>query len=392
MAAAGVGASRPLHCGAMPTPTSVRSFSKINLGLRIGPPRADGFHELTTLFQTVALHDVVTVEAQSASATRIELTSSDPRIPCDARNTAWRITQAALELLGVQAHVRLHLQKSLPPQGGMGAGSANAAAALLGLEAQLGVALPALQRQKLAASIGSDVPVFLVGGTVYAHNRGELCVPYPDLPRMHCVVVAPSVGSSTPAAFRAWDQHITRLTPQAARDRLSELSRIYASAFTAAGTMFSGGRLPAGVIRGYRPGYRPADDQIGASGVLEHLAEGLPSQPQDLAGNPLLALVRTGIENDFEEVVFQQHPSLREIKHALLGRDSRDESRLTEPSGSALLAMLSGSGSSLFGLYRSEADAMAAQQRVLVLGTGARVFLTHTVSRDEYWKSMVLPG
>ncbi len=353
----------------MPAPTAVRSFSKINLGLRIGPPRPDGFHELTTLFQTLALHDIVTVEAHPAATTSITLTSTDPRVPCDSRNTAWRIVESALGMLGTPARVTIHLHKNLPPQGGMGAGSANAAAALLGLEAQLGTSLSPLDRQRLAASIGSDVPVFLLGGTVYAHNRGELCVPYPDLPHMHAVVVAPGVGSSTPAAFRAWDEYIGRLTQQAAHDRLSELSRVYASAFTPAGnTIFRR--------------EQPAADQTGASGVLG-------SNAQDLAGNPLLALVRTGIENDFEEVVFQQHPSLRALKQALLGRDSLDTSHLPEPpAGSALLAMLSGSGSSLFGLYRSQADAVAAQQRVLVLGTGARVFLTHTVSRDEYWQSM----
>ena len=360
----------------MPAPTAVRSFSKINLGLRIGPPRPDGFHELTTLFQTVALHDLVTVQASRSPTTEITLSCSDPRIPCDARNTAWRIVVAALLQLGITARVNIRLQKNLPPQGGMGAGSANAAAALLGLEAQLGLALSPIARQHLAATVGSDVPVFLTGGTVYAHNRGELCIPYPDLPRMHAVIVAPDVGSSTPAAFRAWDGYIARLTPEAARDRLCELSRVYASAFTPAGNTVFGRQ-------------QPSADQTGASGVLG-------ANAPDLAGNPLLALVRTGIENDFESVVFQQHPSLREIKHALSGpeaeQNSRDTTRPPEPDlGSALLAMLSGSGSSLFGLYRSQADAAAAQQRVLVLGTGARVFLTHTVPRDEYWQTMFVP-
>jgi 4-diphosphocytidyl-2-C-methyl-D-erythritol kinase len=74
-------------------PTSVRSHTKINLGLSIGPLRPDGFHQLTTVYQTLALHEWVTVEARMAAATRITLSSSHPRVPTDAHNTAWRIVE-----------------------------------------------------------------------------------------------------------------------------------------------------------------------------------------------------------------------------------------------------------------------------------------------------------
>jgi 4-diphosphocytidyl-2-C-methyl-D-erythritol kinase len=97
----------------------------------------------------------------------------------------------------------------------------------------------------------------------------------------------------------------------------------------------------------------------------------------DLAENTLLALVRTGIGNDFEEVVFPQYPSLRETKRQLMGSDSGSP---------ALYAALSGSGSALFGLYRSEADAMAAQQRVQE--SGVKVFVTETLPRADYWARM----
>ena len=96
----------------------------------------------------------------------------------------------------------------------------------------------------------------------------------------------------------------------------------------------------------------------------------------DLAENPLLALVRTGIENDFEEVVFSQYPSLRSTKRELMGSSG----------STALYAALSGSGSALFGLYRSKADARAAQYRVQENGT--RAILTETLSRREYWRAM----
>ena len=340
----------------MPPATIVRSFAKINLGLRIGPPQPDGFHQLHTLYQTIALHDEVTVEAQPAEMTVLRLTASDPRLPTDGRNTVYRMVAAALLEMKVTARVHIHLQKNLPVQGGLGAGSANAAAALLGLEQQLGTALDGPRRLKVAERIGSDVPLFLVGGTVYGHDRGQLVLPYPDIAAMPCVIVAPGVGSSTPLAFKAWDGRVAKLTPAAAQDRLCELSRIYASAST-----------PVGI------------SEIGASGAsgardLKGSAAG------SLAGNPLPALVRTGIENDFEDVVFQQHPFLRDIKRALAG----DETIPAEQR--AVMAALSGSGSSLFGLYRTEADAKAAQARAQALG--GKAFLTETLPRETYWRKL----
>ena len=355
----------------------VRSYSKINLGLRIGPPRDDGFHHLTTLYQTLAVHDIVTVEATVAGVTQITMTANDLRVPCDARNTAYRMVSAALTQMGVTARVRMHLEKRLPPQGGMGAGSANAAAALVGLERQLGTAMSGAERLRIAEDVGSDVPLFLIGGTVYGHNRGERVVPYPDLPELPCVIVAPGLGSSTPAAFRAWDERITALTPSAAHGRLDELSRVYAAAFTPAGQERPGsppGTPSSEAVKGEGAG------TLGVSGALDG-AVGAPEQAGDLAGNPLLALVRTGIENDFEEVVFQQHPSLREIKRALLEDGSSGR-------GGALCAMLSGSGSSIFGLFQTDDAARAAVERVGALEMGARAFVTRTIGRKRYWSEM----
>ena len=108
---------------------------------------------------------------------------------------------------------------------------------------------------------------------------------------------------------------------------------------------------------------------------------GITRIASDRAEDPLLTLVRTGIENDFEEVVFQEHPSLRSTKRDLVGDSS-------VPEGSrAIYAALSGSGSALFGLYRSMADARSAQQRVQSSGTQA--LLTETLPRPEYWRTML---
>src|ERR1035437_2041714 len=106
-------------------PTAVRSHAKINLGLYIGAPRPDGFHSLATVYQTLELYDLVTVAARPATATALQLTSNDSRVPTDARNTSWKMVVLALEALGLSAEVEIAIEKRLPVQGGLGAGSAN---------------------------------------------------------------------------------------------------------------------------------------------------------------------------------------------------------------------------------------------------------------------------
>ncbi len=133
--------------------TRLRSHSKINLGLAIGPSRPDGFHALTTLYQTLEFHDLVTVSAtllESTKPTDIRITCNHPGVPTDVRNTAWRMVEKALAKLGVAAEVHIEIDKRLPVQGGLGAGSANAVAALIGLEQELGVQLSARLPDRLA--------------------------------------------------------------------------------------------------------------------------------------------------------------------------------------------------------------------------------------------------
>ena len=371
-------------------PTRVRSYSKINLGLAIGPPRADGFHGLATLYQTLALHEIVTVEAKPMSQKRdlghpsgagsvITLTTNHPGVPTDERNTVWKMVALALERMGITAEVKIHIQKDLPVQGGLGAGSANAAAALIGLERELGLepgsagGLSEEARLEIAAQVGSDVPLFLIGGAVLGRGRGEVVSTLPDLPATPCVVAVPEIGVSTPRAFQQWDKsqgtgNREQLTGPAAPDRLEMLSRVYASVLTAPASDTSG------IVRG-TSAERKQPRSEGSSASGEHKSG--ESTQNGLAGTPLLALVRTGIENDFEQVVFPEHPSLRDIQRVLMG-----------PPGSetAIYAALSGSGSALFGLYRTEADAIAAQQRVQASGTKAIV--TSTLPRQEYWRRM----
>ncbi|MGA7525017.1 MAG: 4-(cytidine 5'-diphospho)-2-C-methyl-D-erythritol kinase, partial [Acidobacteriaceae bacterium] len=191
-------------------PTTIRSFCKINLGLAIGPPRADGFHALATGYQTLAAHDLLTVEAQPAATTSIHITSNHQGVPCDAANTVWKMLERALPALKTAAEAHVHIDKRLPVQGGIGAGSANAVAALLGLERELarhGIApLPDADKLRIAAEVGSDVPLFLIGGTVLGTGRGEQVSPLADLPTTPCVLALPEIGVSTPQAYRDWDR------------------------------------------------------------------------------------------------------------------------------------------------------------------------------------------
>ncbi len=132
--------------------TRVRSFSKINLGLAIGPSRPDGFHALTTLYQTLDAHDLLTIEAKpSDGKSSISLTTNDARVPTDERNTVWKMLAKGLAASGISVEVHVHIEKRLPVQGGLGAGSANAAAALIGLERELNQRLPGASRLKIAA-------------------------------------------------------------------------------------------------------------------------------------------------------------------------------------------------------------------------------------------------
>ena len=304
--------------------TRVRSHAKINLGLFLGPPRQDGFHALATVYQTLEVHDVVTVTARLADATVLRISTNDPRVPTDVRNTVWKMVSLALEQIGVGAEVEIHIDKLLPVQGGLGAGSGNAVAALVGLENRARDQGSGI-RDQIHPTDGACLQgrvrcaAFLIGGTVLGVDRGQEVYPLPDVEPVWCLVAVPEVGISTPQAFRDWDAlcEAEGLTAEAGADRLEKLSRAYASAFR--------GEIPEGGLR------------AGSSGVF--------SEGEDLAGPQESALVRTGItswiENDFERVLFPKHPFLADIK------------RLLEAPGTpeaALYASLSGSGSALYGL------------------------------------------
>jgi 4-diphosphocytidyl-2-C-methyl-D-erythritol kinase len=322
---------------------TVRSFAKINLGLRIGAPRADGFHKLLTVYQTIALHDVIRVQVKRGSG--IEIHSDDPRVPKDESNTCYRIVERAMAAMKARGRVVIDIEKRLPVQGGLGGASGNAVSALLALERALKKELPGPEKLRIAAEVGSDLPLFLMGGTVLGVGRGEQVYPLPDLPALACVVVAPGVALSTPKAFADWDaSQAGELTLSGPSDRMDEFGRVLSAWLSSQQRVESGKGL-----------------------------SGVPARGRGRAETPLLDLVRTGIENDFERVVFPQYPELLEVK------------RVVERAG-AFYASLSGSGSAVYGLFATRMAAQKAAARLQEMGVKA--VATTTLTRRQYWNRL----
>lgn len=242
-----------------------KSYAKINWSLRITGKRADGFHDLETVFQTISLHDELTFRASDT----LSLTCDDPAIPVDDTNLVLRAARA------VHATAAIELRKRIPAGGGLGGGSSNAAVTLQ--------ALGHGGRHDIALSLGSDVPFFLVGGTAYATGRGEVLTPIPSMAGIPLLLVLPEERVSTREAFA----RITRYSEPLGLDAYRDFS-----AFT----------------------------------------------------------------NDFEEPVFAMIPRLRQLKERLYASGAK-------------WAQMSGSGSTLFGVYENAAardDAAAAFEDVRV--------------------------
>ncbi|HEX9160642.1 MAG TPA: 4-(cytidine 5'-diphospho)-2-C-methyl-D-erythritol kinase [Thermoanaerobaculia bacterium] len=170
----------------------IRSHAKINWSLRITGRRADGYHDLETLFQTITLHDTIAI-TQSATLT---LSCDDPLVPIDDTNLVLRAARA----LG-EPSVHIRLRKRIPPGGGLGGGSSNAAATLLALDEMFSMRTPRQRLQQIALSLGSDVPFFLAGGTAYATGRGEQLTPMRSAAPIPLLLVFPPERVSTAEAF-----------------------------------------------------------------------------------------------------------------------------------------------------------------------------------------------
>jgi 4-diphosphocytidyl-2-C-methyl-D-erythritol kinase len=255
----------------------VPAFAKINLRLEIVGKRPDGFHELRTVFQTISLKDELRFKTARKQGIELRVRGNESLSdePVE-KNLVYRAVDLLRREFGLADGVAIELRKTIPAGRGLGGGSSDAAAALIGYLRLTKKQLPRERLFAIAASLGADVPFFLEGGRALGIGKGDEIYPLPDLFKRHILVVSPkSIHVPTPDAYR-W-LNAPQLTKSAGN------SRLY----------------------------------------------GFCALAWSLQGGPLL--------NDFEEAVFQQHPRLAEIKRDLLQNGASEA--LLAGSGSAVFGV-----------------------------------------------------
>lgn len=271
------------------------AFAKVNRSLVVLGRRADGYHELDTVFQAVGLCDRLTFEAAGG----LTLSVDDPSVPAGPENLVLRAARALADAAGVKRGAAITLEKRIPAGGGLGGGSSDAAATLLGLSALWGLEPEPGRLGEIAAALGSDVPFFLCGGTARGLGRGERIFPLPDAAPGGVVLVMPPFPVSTPEVFRA----------------------------------------------------------LGAP-PWEARAAG----PEATMGDP--------DRNDLETAAEELFPALRSAREALAA-------------AGAARARLSGSGSTVFGLFPDLVSAAQAADRLEGLPAGSAVRVVPTLGRED---------
>jgi 4-diphosphocytidyl-2-C-methyl-D-erythritol kinase len=292
-----------MHSSGTPSgpPLTVRAHAKINLGLRVLRKRPDGYHDIETIFHRVDISDEITI----STAPVLTLACSYPDLPTNAKNLSFRAAELLQNEPGLFGfpRVSISLKKRIPVGAGLGGGSSDAASTLLGIVDYLHLPVPHIRLCALAASLGSDVPYFLSHGSAHATGRGEQLKPISISVPYWILVVFPGIHVSTQWAYEALHRSVT---PE--------------------------------------PG---PDDAEPLDTLLNKFLE-------DPVRHSLL------IRNDFEQVVFAEHPRIAALKQVLLD-------------GGALFAQMSGSGSSVYGFYANERD---ARRCIDNLGAGNESFLT----------------
>jgi 4-diphosphocytidyl-2-C-methyl-D-erythritol kinase len=190
---------------------SLPAFAKINLDLRILGTRPDGYHNLRTIFQSLALFDSVTVSTRRGPLT---VTCDEPDIPTDQRNLVWKaaslLHRTTTGKSSAPRDIAIDLRKRVPSEAGLGGGSSNAAMTLIALNKlwKLDLDMPSLVR--IGARLGADVPFFLGGGTALGLGRGDDIYPLEDLPPVHVVILRPGFGVATAEAYQWFDEETRR--------------------------------------------------------------------------------------------------------------------------------------------------------------------------------------
>jgi len=257
----------------------IPAFAKVNLRLDVLGKRADGYHEVRNILQTVTLHD--TLRFRSARGSGIELRiEGNPQLSEEAeKNLVYRAVDALRRELRIRPGVEILLQKKVPAGRGLGGGSGDAAAALLGYLQLTRKKLQPMRLLEIASSLGADVPFFLLGGRALGVGKGDEIYPLPDVPKKTLLIVSPKdIHVPTPDAYR-WlhAPELASLTKSAANHKLFEFCALCWSAL----------------------------------------------------GGPL--------SNDFENAVFRRHPRLNQIRRVLLQGGASEA--LLAGSGSAVFGV-----------------------------------------------------
>ena len=191
---------------------SLPSFAKINLDLRVLGTRPDGYHDLRTVFQSLALFDNVTVTIRRGP---LAVTCDEPDIPTDRRNLVWKaaslLHRTATGKSTPPRDVLIDLRKRVPSEAGLGGGSSNAAMTLLALNKLWKLDLDLASLSRVGARLGADVPFFLHGGTALGLGRGDDIYPLADMPPVHVVILRPGFGVATADAYTWFDEELRRI-------------------------------------------------------------------------------------------------------------------------------------------------------------------------------------
>lgn len=211
--------------------------AKVNLTLDVGARRPDGYHEVVSVMQNVALYDTVTME--SGTGEGISLTCDDAAIPADGSNLAWRAAEVFFHTTGVACDgLHITLEKSIPSQAGLGGGSSDAAAVLRGLRKLYAPELPMEALERMGMELGSDVPYCVRGGTVLVQGKGEQLLSLRALPECWFVVCKPQVSFSTAEMYRRLDEAGMAVHPDTRRMMDALQRRDLAEIFSQIGNVF----------------------------------------------------------------------------------------------------------------------------------------------------------
>ena len=176
--------------------------AKVNLTLQVLRRRDDGFHEIETLMAPITLADRLQISLRTDQS--IRLTCSDPSVPSDASNLAHRAAAAFAKHSGLEFGVDIHIGKKIPHGAGLGGGSSDAAAVLVAIDRLLGTKMPVEELERVAATLGSDIPFFIRSQAAMCSGRGEIIEPFEGLPSADILLVKPPFPIPTPWAYQAW--------------------------------------------------------------------------------------------------------------------------------------------------------------------------------------------